>query len=128
MVVGRDAVVVSNLGQLLNIVHVVMADVDIEHHRVAVVMLPLDEIIEVRPNRIERFGQRLSFLDRINRQVDSRDASVAQAIDHVRLHQPAVGRQVNEDVFLGAVVNDLVNELWPQQRFATHQRQHARAD
>ena len=47
VIVGGDAVVVRNLGQLLHIVHVVMADVDIEHHRVAVVMLPLDQVVKV---------------------------------------------------------------------------------
>src|SRR5205807_2813903 len=33
-----------------------------------------------------------------------------------------------EDVFLRAVVNDLVNELGPEERFAAHQRKDARAD
>jgi hypothetical protein len=57
VIVGRDAVVVRNLSEFLHIVHVVAADVDIEHHRVAVVMLPLHEIFKVRTNGIECFRQ-----------------------------------------------------------------------
>jgi len=49
----------------------------------------------------------------------------AETIDYFGLHQATVGWQVNEDVFLCAVVNNLVNELRAQQRLAAHQRQHA---
>src|SRR5258705_12745927 len=104
-----------------------MADVDIEHYGVAVVMLSFDEIIEVRANRIQRFRQRLALFDGINRQIKRRNTSVAEPIDYIRFHQTAVSRQIYEDVSLGAVVNDPVNELWTQKRFATHQGHNDRA-
>src|SRR5689334_13639663 len=105
-----------------------MADVDIEHDRVTVDLLLLDQIVEVRSNRLEGFWQRLPFFHRVDSEIDGRETGVAETIYYIGLHQPAVGRQVDEDVFHRAVVDDLVNELRPQQRFATHQRQHARAD
>ena len=120
--------VVSNLGQLLNIVHVVAADIDIEHHRIAVVVLPLHQIFKVRPNRIERLWQRLSILHGIDGEINGRDARVAETIDHIVFHQETVRRQIDEDIFLRAVVNDLMNELRTQQRLAAHQRQYARTD
>src|SRR6266511_541255 len=91
-------------------------------------MLSLYEVIEVRANWVQRFRQRLAFLHRIDRQIKRRDARVAETIDYIRLHQAAVGRQVDEDVSLSAVIDNLVDKLGPQQWFATHQREYARAD
>src|SRR5882724_737625 len=105
-----------------------MADVDIEHDRVAVVMLALDQVIEIRPNRVQRFRQRLALFYRINGQIKCGNARVAETIDYIRLHQAAIGWQVNENISLSTVVDDLVDKLWPQQRFATHQGQNACAD
>ena len=83
-------------------------------------MLPLNQIFKVRTNRIESFRQGLSVLHGIDGEINCRDTRVAETIDYFGLHQAPVGRQVNKDVLLGAVVNDLVNELWTQQRLATH--------
>jgi hypothetical protein len=63
VVIRRNAAVMSNLSQFFNIVHIVMADVDIEHHGIAIITLPLDEIIEVRTDWLKRFWQRLSILN-----------------------------------------------------------------
>src|SRR5882724_7407187 len=98
-----------------------MADVDIEHDRVAVVMLALNQVIEVRPNRVQRFRQRLALLYRINRQIKRGDARIAKTINYIRLHQAAIGWQVDENISLSTVVDDIVDKLWSQQRFATHQ-------
>src|SRR6266508_5712774 len=91
-------------------------------------MLALDEVIEVRANWVQRFRQRLALLHRIDRQIKRRDARVAETIDYIRLHQAAVGRQVDEDVSLSAVIDNLVDKLGPQQWLATHQREYARAN
>ena len=127
VIIGCDAVVVGDFRKLAHVVHVVAADVDIEHHSVAIVMLSLDQILKIRTNRIQSLGQRLSLFHRIHGEIDRRDARIAQTIDYFRLHQATIRRQVYEDVFLGAVVDDLVNKFWTQQRFATHQSEHARA-
>ena len=63
VIVGSDAVVMRNLCQLAHVVHVVAADVDVEHHCVAIVMLPLNQVIEVRSDWFQRFRQRLSVFD-----------------------------------------------------------------
>ena len=100
VIIRRDAAIVSNLGQFLHIVHIVMADVDIEHDRVAVITLAFDQIVKLLLDRLKRLRQRLSFLDRIDRDVKRRDTRVAKLIDHLRLQQSGVGRQINKDVFL----------------------------
>src|ERR1051325_5519596 len=92
-----------------------MADVDIEHDRIAIVTLSLYQILKVRLDWFKSLRQRLSFLNGIDRKVNRSDSRIAQTIDHIGLHQPAIGRQVNKNVFLGAVVNNFVDELWTQQ-------------
>ena len=47
MIIRRDPVVAGDLRQLFNIVHIVVADVDIEHDRVAVITLAFYQIIEL---------------------------------------------------------------------------------
>ncbi len=63
----------------------------------------------------------------IDRKIDHANAGIGDLIDHLRPHQPAIGRQINPEALLRRVVDDLVREVGTQQRLATHQRQHAGA-
>ena len=57
VVVGGDAVVVGDLGQLPHVVEIVAADIDVEEDGVAVSVLLADQVVELLANRRQRFGQ-----------------------------------------------------------------------
>ena len=123
MVINADVVIVSKLGECLHIVHVRPADADVEKCRVAILPHVLYQVLEIRANRRQSLGQTWLFVDAIDGQIHRSETGITKPIDHIRFHQPAIGRQVHEEVLFRRVIDDLVNELRSQQRLTTHQRQ-----
>jgi hypothetical protein len=117
-----------DLGQRQRVVHVQARDVDVQEDRVAEVVLPLQQVLEVPPDRRQRLRQPGPLVHDVHRQVDRRHARVAQPIGHLRLHQPPVGRQVDEEAPPHGVVHQPVHEGRPQQGLPAHDRQRPTAD
>ena len=95
VIVGRDAVVVRQLGQLPHIVHVVAADVDVEEHRVAVLVLLLHQVIEVLRMGTIAFGNPLpgtSSHASTARLTVATPASATLSITSGHIRRPLVGR------------------------------------
>ncbi len=65
------------------------------------------------------------FLYGIDSKVDRGNAGIGEAIGNVRPQKARVRRQVYPEVFLGGVIDDLVNEIRAEQRFATGRGEHA---
>ena len=51
VIVGRDAVVVSDFGELPNVIEVIAADIDVEKDGIAIPVLLANQVIELFANR-----------------------------------------------------------------------------
>ena len=81
----------------------------------------LDQVLELRTDRRKGFGQSGFFINAVHRKINGSETRITKTVDHVGFHQPPIRRQVNDEVFLGSVVNDFVDKLRPQERFASHE-------
>ena len=125
VVVGGDPVVVGDFGELLDIVHIVPADVHVEENGRAVLVLLPQKMIEIRAHRREGFRQARLFVDAIHGEIDRGDARIEQPVRHFRPKQPGIGGEIDPEALLRRVVGNLVNQLRTQQRFAAHKGEHA---
>ena len=123
MVIDSDIVFLRKFGEHLHVIHVGAAYADVEEYRNAVLPHILDEIFEVRPDWSQRLRQTRFLINTIHRQIHRAQARITKAIDYIGLHQPAIGGQVHNEIFLGCVIDDFMNEFRPQQRLSAHQCQ-----
>ena len=112
-------------GQFLHVFNVGAADVGVEEHRVAMAVLPLHEMFEVFAHMLKGFGKPRLFFNRIHGEVDRSYAGVGETVCDFRTQKPSVRREVHPEIFLRRVVNNLVNEVWPDQRFTAGGGKHA---
>jgi len=92
-----------------------------------VYVLLAQDMLQILPSRDQRFRKARLQVPGIQREVECRNASVSQAISKVGLEQASVGRDVNPEALLGRVVDNLVHEVRPEKRLASHQCQHPAA-
>ena len=124
MVVGGHAVVVGVVCDLAHVPGIIAADVDIEEDHVPVDVLLPHEIVELLARGRDGFRQARLLLPSVQREVDYADARISQTVGNIGAEQTPVGADVNPKPFFRCVIDDLVRKVGPQQRFATHQRQH----
>src|SRR5208282_1725705 len=108
VIVGCDAVVTGQLGQLPDVFQIIAANVDIEENRVSVLVLLAHQVIKILADGNHRLGQSGLDVPGIDGQVDGGHAGVRQTVDQIRLHQPSVGGDINPEAFFGGVVDDLL--------------------
>jgi hypothetical protein len=122
MIIGSNMVLVSNLGQRPHIVDVGLADVDIEEDEVAVFLLPFDKITKLRLNREQGLWQAFAGRYAVHGQIYRGDACLPCLVDEVFVHKIPVGWQIHEKTVFGAVADNFQDEILPQQRLPSHER------
>ncbi len=82
VVIGGNAVIVCYLRQLSNITSMLLktADVDIEENRIAVLVLFLDQIVEIRANRYQCLRQTRFFVDGVSSEVEGGNSGVSEPV------------------------------------------------
>ncbi len=120
VVIGGNAMGAGNLGKPLHVFEVVAADVDIEEDRLAVIVLPTDEIIKVLADGIECFGETMLLIHGVNGEVENCRSGISQLVDHLRAQQAPIGWYIDPKTLLHCVVNYLVNELRTKERLTAH--------
>jgi hypothetical protein len=113
-----DAVVVGELGELFYVLDVGAADVGIEKHGVAVAVLATHQIVEILFHVLEGFGKAGFFVDGLDREINGGDAGVGETVGDGGAQQSSIGGEINPEIFFGRVLDDFVDEVWTQERFA----------
>ena len=127
VVIGCDPDVMGDFRQAPDVFQVDSRDVDVEEDAESVDILLLDQVFEVRPDRFEGFRQLLTIRDRIDGEVESGDARIAEPIDHIGTHQAPVGRDIDPEALPRGIIGHFVREIRSEQDLAAHQRQHPAA-
>ena len=110
-VIGRaNTVLAAELSQLPDILQVGARDVDAQEDGIAVAVLLLYQVVEVRPDGIERFGQAWFFADAVNGHVEGSDPGIREAIGHSRCQQASIGRKVEITALSRRVPDELFHE------------------
>ena len=118
-----DTNVVSDLSKLPDVLQVNARDVDVEENAEIVNVLLLDQVIEIRPDRLECLRQLLAIGDRIHREIEGGHAGIGQPVDDLGARQTAVGGHIDPEALLHGVVGDFVRKIRPEQNLASHQCQ-----
>src|SRR5258708_19041873 len=120
-----DGGVVGDLGEFLDVLDVGAANVGVGKHGIAIAVLAFDEIVEIRADVLQSFGQAGLFRYRIDGEIDGGDSGVSQAVRYFRPKKACVGRQVDPKIILRCVVHDFVDEIGTQERLAAGRGKHA---
>ena len=83
VVVGGDAIVVRDLGEFADIVHVVAADVDVDEYRVPITELALDQVIEVLADGSQCLRKSGFQINCIDGQIHDSDSRVSELVNYV---------------------------------------------
>jgi len=73
-----------DFGQLFDVLDVCAADVGVEKPWCSRSGIAFDEIVEVRADVLQRFGQTRLFLDGVHGEIDGGDSGVSQAVGYFR--------------------------------------------
>src|SRR5271156_1728739 len=84
VIIGRNAVFACNLGQLLYILHVIAAYVDVEEYGIAVFVLLANQVIEMLTHRSERLRQPGLLVDSVDGKIEDGNPGIRQTVDYIR--------------------------------------------
>jgi len=113
---------VSNFREPADILQIAPANVDVEEDHIAVFLLSLNEVAELRFNVEESLRQSLARSDTVHSQIDRGDPRSSDFIDERLVQQVAIGGKIHEKTVLSSVPYHVEDKILAKQRLPAHQR------